>query len=222
MSKYVQVEELGLGFAPQLPMTVKTKKGDTLARLTSDYGYRFHPTLKRIKFHNGVDISSQPSTPLYALEDGVVTRVFNSKVSGNVVEIGYKPTSNGKFKYKVSYSHMVSRAIVNNGKLVSKGQVVGFVGTTGRSTGPHLHLIVKKLQGDGSYDTIDPLKFIGGKLPVSKKIQENGGNWNIEAMADGGIHRSYGKEVSLPVGSIMKNVAAAAMIGAIYFYVNKK
>lgn len=221
MSKYIQVEELGLGFAPQLPMTVKTKKGVPIAWLTSDYGWRMHPTLKYPKHHNGVDIGSQPSTPLYALEDGVVVRVFKSDVSGNVVDIGYKLTSSGKFKYRVSYSHMVSRALVKKGDIVSKGQVVGFVGTTGRSTGPHLHLIVKKLQSDGSYDTTDPLKFIGGKLPVSKKMQEKGGNYSTKIPGEG-FSRDYGKEVKLPASSMMKNLAGVAMIGAVYWYVNKK
>ncbi len=104
------------------------------ARLTSGFGMRMHPLLGYSKMHKGVDFGASTGTPVYAAGDGVVEKASWFGAYGNYIKIKH----NGKLS--TAYAHL-SRygAGVKNGVRVRQGQVIGYVGTTGRSTGPHLH-----------------------------------------------------------------------------------
>ena len=119
-------------------------------RISSYYGYRYHPTLGGVKFHNGVDITGTKSRYIYAIQEGTVTKVGYDGSQGNHISIKH---ANG---YKSTYMHLktlkrkndkgksVKYTIVHEGDHVEKGQVIGVMGTTGRSTGVHLHLSISK------------------------------------------------------------------------------
>gem|GEM_PF-1412727 len=102
------------------------------ARISSPFGMRHHPILGYSKMHTGVDFAAPTGTPIYAAGDGVVKRAGWNGGYGNYVQIRH----NGEFS--TAYGHM-SRILVQSGQRVHQGDVIGRVGTTGRSTGPHLH-----------------------------------------------------------------------------------
>ena len=122
------------------------------AKLTSPYGYRTHPTLGTRKFHNGQDLAAPTGTPIKSPMPGtVVAAGWLSDACGNGIKIDH-PES-----WSTSYCHL-SRDGVRSGQSVNAGSVIGTVGNTGRSTGPHLHLTLKK---DGK--TVDPRKYFNFK-----------------------------------------------------------
>lgn len=100
--------------------------------ITSPFGYRVHPIYGYRKFHSGVDIAVGTGTPVRAISDGVVTRASWYGGFGNCVIISI---GGGR---STLYGHLSGYA-VSNGQYVSKGQTVAYVGSTGASTGPHLH-----------------------------------------------------------------------------------
>ncbi|MEZ5814572.1 MAG: peptidoglycan DD-metalloendopeptidase family protein [Alphaproteobacteria bacterium] len=102
------------------------------ARLSSGFGMRRHPVLGYNKMHKGMDFAASTGTPIYAAGDGVVEHAGRKGGYGNYVRIRHNS------KLKTAYAHMHSIK-VKNGARVKQGQVIGTVGTTGRSTGPHLH-----------------------------------------------------------------------------------
>lgn len=109
------------------------------ARMSSGYGMRKHPILGYSKMHKGVDFAAPRGTPIYAAGDGVVERANRFGSYGNYMRIRHNST------YKTAYAHLKNFArSVKTGKRVKQGQVIGYVGTTGRSTGPHLHYEVMK------------------------------------------------------------------------------
>ncbi|MDR3497718.1 MAG: M23 family metallopeptidase [Parvibaculum sp.] len=104
------------------------------ARITSGFGMRKHPILGFTKFHEGVDFAAPKGTPIYAAGDGVVKIAGWVNGYGNFVELGHAN------KYETAYGHMSAFAKgIRVGTRVHQGQVIGYVGSTGRSTGPHLH-----------------------------------------------------------------------------------
>jgi murein DD-endopeptidase MepM/ murein hydrolase activator NlpD len=104
------------------------------ARLTSGYGMRFHPLLKRRKMHKGVDWAAKPGTPILSAGNGRIEAAKRHAGYGNYVRIKH---ANG---YKTAYAHMLRFGKgIRTGAKVRQGQVIGYVGSTGRSTGPHLH-----------------------------------------------------------------------------------
>lgn len=117
---------------------------------TSFFGPRYHPISKvKREFHFGVDIANITGTPVYAAADGYVHSAnFSSGGYGNRIRVTHK------FGYSSVYAHLHSIA-VRNGQYVKRGQLIGRMGSTGRSTGPHLHFEVRL---DGK--PINPLPFI--------------------------------------------------------------
>jgi murein DD-endopeptidase MepM/ murein hydrolase activator NlpD len=104
------------------------------ARMSSGFGMRRHPVLGYNKMHKGVDFAAPTGTPIYAAGDGVVERAGRNGGYGNYVRIRHNS------KLKTAYAHMSRiRSSVKTGSRVKQGQVIGYVGSTGRSTGPHLH-----------------------------------------------------------------------------------
>lgn len=118
--------------------------------ITSEYGYRVHPLQQTTKFHAGVDIGAQSGQAIYAADTGTVATAATNDSYGNYVLINHGGGS------ATLYAHMSSMA-VSAGQNVTKGQVIGYVGSTGWSTGPHLHFEIR--QG-GS--TVNPLQFFSG------------------------------------------------------------
>lgn len=118
-----------------------------VSRLASGYGSRFHPILKVNKMHKGLDFAASTGTPIYATGDGAVkVSEFNSGY-GNMVVLKH---GNG---YESLYAHM-SRAKVRSGQKVKRGDVIGYVGTTGLSTGAHLHYEIHK-----NGEPVDPIMY---------------------------------------------------------------
>ena len=124
-----------------------------LTRVASGFGYRIDPIYKTTKMHAGIDFTAPQGTPIYATADGTVKTAGNTGNGyGNHVII------NHGYGYETLYGHMV-RVKARNGQAVKRGEVVGWVGSTGKSTGPHLHYEVHKY---GS--KIDPIYFFYNDL----------------------------------------------------------
>jgi murein DD-endopeptidase MepM/ murein hydrolase activator NlpD len=105
-------------------------------RLTSDFGMRMHPILGRMKEHDGIDLAAPTGTPVFATADGLVEKAEWFGGYGLCVQIAHGGS------LETRYGHM-SRLNVAQGEVIHKGDIVGFVGATGRATGPHLHYEVR-------------------------------------------------------------------------------
>jgi murein DD-endopeptidase MepM/ murein hydrolase activator NlpD len=121
----------------------------TNVRLTSNFGYRIHPFSGMRLLHEGLDIANTVWTPIYATADGLVKESSSQTSFGNVVKISH---NNGEFL--TVYAHM-QKAAVTVGQVVKRGDLVGYIGSTGRSTGPHLHYEVHR-----NGRIVDPMAFI--------------------------------------------------------------
>ena len=106
------------------------------ATLTSDFGMRTHPVLGGRRNHKGVDLAQPIGTPVYATADGIVSRAEPFSSYGNYIQIEH----GGELQTR--FGHLSGFAVVA-GEPVHKGQLIGYVGSTGRSTGPHLHYEVR-------------------------------------------------------------------------------
>ena len=117
--------------------------------LTSPFGMRTHPILKVTRMHNGIDMSCAQGTPIYATRAGKVTATsYQAGGAGNYVSINHLDG------FSSIYMHMTNY-VVSEGQTVSQGQLIGYVGSTGLSTGPHLHFGVSYA---GTY--VNPLAYI--------------------------------------------------------------
>jgi murein DD-endopeptidase MepM/ murein hydrolase activator NlpD len=152
---YDEVEELVKNKEKLLARTpaIQPVSNKDLNRIASGFGYRIDPVYKTTKFHAGLDFSAPQGTPIYATADGTVTTAGNTGNGyGNHVII------NHGFGYETLYGHMV-RVKARNGQAVKRGEVIGWVGSTGKSTGPHCHYEVHKYG-----DKIDPIYFFYNDL----------------------------------------------------------
>lgn len=130
---------------------------EELKRLSSGYGMRMHPILKVRKLHPGVDFSAPKGTPIYATGDGEVKKVHTSFGGyGKQVEIDHG------YGYVTKYAHM-SKFNVTKGQKVKRGECIGYVGNSGRSTAPHVHYEVHK---DGK--KIDPVHYFSQDLDAAE------------------------------------------------------
>ena len=137
-------------------------------RIASTFGYRIHPVTKKKSFHAGLDLPAKHGTPIYAPASGVVVYAAKKGPYGNFLLLAHS------YGFKTAYGHL-SRFAVKSGEYVSKGQKIAYVGSTGRSTGPHLHYEVRYLT-----KWLDPKKFMFANLDnineLSAKISKV--NWN--------------------------------------------
>jgi len=131
---------------------IQPVKKEELTRMASGYGMRMHPILKIRKMHEGMDFTAKPGTPIYATGNGRVTRSERSSSFGNVVYIDHG------YGYKTVYAHM-KKIATRKGKKVKRGDIIGYVGNTGRSVSPHLHYEVIK---DGRH--VNPIYYYYGNL----------------------------------------------------------
>ena len=130
-----------------------TPSGDWLVpcyytRLTSPFGYRIHPIYKEWRFHSGVDLAAPLNTPIYATRSGIVTAKQYNSSAGNYVTIDHRDG------FKSSYLHL-TRSVVNVGDWVAAGQLIGYMGSTGASTGSHLHFSIYK-----NGEAVNPCNYV--------------------------------------------------------------
>lgn len=124
-----------------------------LKRISSGFGYRIDPIYKTVKFHPGLDFSAPQGTPIYATANGTV------RTAGNLANgYGNHVIINHGYGYETLYGHMY-RIKVKNGQKVKRGEIIGWVGNTGKSTAPHCHYEVHK---NGS--RLDPVYFFYNDL----------------------------------------------------------
>jgi murein DD-endopeptidase MepM/ murein hydrolase activator NlpD len=120
--------------------------------VVSGFGYRYHPVYKILKMHTGIDMVGQYGSPVYATADGVVSELEGYSGYGIVVFI------NHGYGYQTLYGHL-SKKIVQPGQKVKRGQVVGYMGSTGLSVGTHLHYEVLK-----NGQKVNPIHYFFGNL----------------------------------------------------------
>jgi murein DD-endopeptidase MepM/ murein hydrolase activator NlpD len=124
-----------------------------LTRVASGFGYRIDPIYKTVKLHAGLDFAAPQGTPIYATANGTVTVAGNTGNGyGNHVVI------NHGYGYETLYGHMV-KVKARVGQQIKRGEVIGYVGSTGKSTGPHCHYEVHK-----NGQKIDPVYFFYNDL----------------------------------------------------------
>ena len=132
---------------------IQPVRSENLTRMASGYGWRSDPFTKARKKHEGMDFSAPVGTPVYASGDGLVTRADqNSAGYGKHIRIDHG------FGYISLYGHL-SNYNVRKGQKVKRGDLIGFVGNTGRSQGPHLHYEIYK-----NNSAINPINFYYGNL----------------------------------------------------------
>lgn len=105
-------------------------------KVSSKFGYRTDPFTKKRRFHSGIDLKASKGTEAYAMLAGVIEKVGRDESRGNYIMIRHD-------EYVVTYCHL-SRILVSQGQIVEPGGPVGLVGSTGRSTGPHLHIMLHR------------------------------------------------------------------------------
>ncbi|HSQ95870.1 MAG TPA: M23 family metallopeptidase [Croceibacterium sp.] len=133
-------------------------------RLSSTFGEREHPVLGGMRMHEGLDLAVASGTPVRAPADGVVEKASWFSSYGNFIEIAH----GGNMETR--YGHLSAYNVVA-GQVVHKGDVIGYVGTTGRSTGPHLHYEVRI-----SGQAVDPTPYMQmGTLAISANATAVGG-----------------------------------------------
>jgi len=117
-------------------------------RIASPFGYRIHPVTHKNTFHAGLDLPAKYGTPIYAPASGVVVYAAKKGAYGNFMLITHS------YGFKTAYGHL-SKFAVKSGDYVTKGQKIAYVGSTGRSTGPHLHYEIRYLT-----KWVDPKPFM--------------------------------------------------------------
>lgn len=119
-------------------------------RISSDYGKRLHPIERKYKEHNGIDMAAEIGTPVHAAAEGVVTSIQHSRTGyGKSIIIQHD------YGFTTRYAHMAITFVLKKGQKVRLGEIIGMVGSTGKSTGNHLHYeIIKKEK------FLNPIRFI--------------------------------------------------------------
>jgi murein DD-endopeptidase MepM/ murein hydrolase activator NlpD len=138
---------------------IQPVKNEELKHMASGFGYRSDPFTKIRKFHKGMDFSAKSGTPIYATGDGVV-KAADASLSGygNHIEISHG------YGYLTLYAHL-SKYKVRAGQKVRRGDIIGYVGSTGRSEAPHLHYEVHK-----NGEVVNPLNFYYGSISAKEYV----------------------------------------------------
>ena len=152
---YVEIDDLLKNKEKLLVSTpaIQPVSNKDLTRVASGFGYRIDPIYKTVKLHAGLDFAAPQGTPIYATANGTVTVAGNTGNGyGNHVVI------NHGYGYETLYGHMV-KVKARVGQQIKRGEVIGYVGSTGKSTGPHCHYEVHK-----NGQKIDPVYFFYNDL----------------------------------------------------------
>lgn len=128
--------------------------------VTSNYGWRVHPTLQSKEFHRGLDLRAPMNTPIYATASGVIEYAGMHAKSGygNLIILDHA------FGFKTYYGHL-NKVAVTPGTFVKKGDLIGYTGSTGMSSGPHLHYEIRYIQR-----VLDPTEFVNWSAKNYKQI----------------------------------------------------
>jgi murein DD-endopeptidase MepM/ murein hydrolase activator NlpD len=154
-----------------IPAILPVKLAD-LTRMASGYKWRMHPILKIRKFHKGMDFTAPVGTPIYASGNGRVVKAKRSATFGKVIYIDHG------YGYETVYAHM-SKMKARRGQKVKRGDLIGYVGNTGRSVSAHLHYEVHK-----NGRAINPINFYYGDLTpeefsaMQKAAEEEGQSYD--------------------------------------------
>lgn len=176
----------------------------THARISSTFTKRrFHPILKKWKAHLGVDYAAPPGTPIMAAGSGRLSYVGRMGAYGNLIKITHDDG------YETRYAHMRSfRKGMKRGKYVKKGQVIGYVGTTGRSTGPHLHFELRK-----HGQAINPLRVV---QVATKKLKGKEYNAFLQ------VKENYDQSIALHLENETRYTKVPIKSRVCYFYYKPK
>jgi len=146
-----RVAEIRDYLSEQRDIYMSTPKGwPVRGYISSKFGYRIHPQRKTREFHTGLDIAARPGSPVMATADGIVSYAGWSGANGNLVVIEHG------FGYTTAYAHN-KKILVAVGQKVKRGDVIAYTGSTGRSTGPHVHYEVWI-----DRKPVNPRTYIGG------------------------------------------------------------
>lgn len=138
---------------------IQPVRNENLKSMVSGFGYRTDPFTKAKKMHEGMDFTAKIGTPIYATGDGVVERADNTASGfGNHIVIQHG------FGYETLYGHL-SRYKCRAGQRINRGDIIGYVGSTGRSEGPHLHYEVHK-----NGKVVNPLNFYYGNISAVEYV----------------------------------------------------
>jgi len=138
---------------------IQPVRNENLKRMASGFGYRTDPFTKARKMHEGMDFTAKTGTPIFATGDGVVERADNTVSGyGNHIVIRHG------FGYETLYGHL-SKYKSRAGQRVKRGDIIGYVGSTGRSEGPHLHYEVHK-----NGKVVNPLNFYYGNISAVEYV----------------------------------------------------
>lgn len=138
---------------------IQPVKNEDLKQMASGFGYRSDPFTKIRKFHKGMDFSAKTGTPIFATGDGIVRKADASLSGyGNHIEISHG------YGYLTLYAHL-SKYKVRAGQKVKRGDIIGYVGSTGRSEAPHLHYEVHK-----NGEVVNPLNFYYGSISAKEYV----------------------------------------------------
>ena len=138
---------------------IQPVRNENLKRMVSGFGYRTDPFTKVRKMHEGMDFTAKKGTPIFATGDGVVARADNTASGyGNHIVIRHG------YGYETLYGHL-SKYKCRAGQKVKRGEIIGFVGSTGRSEGPHLHYEVHK-----NGKVVNPLNFYYGNISAVEYV----------------------------------------------------
>ncbi len=147
--------------------------------IASPFAWRIHPVLKTRTFHPAVDLRGPVGLPVYATADGVVEYAGYNATSG----YGYMVILEHNFGFKTRFAHMMRKDVVKKGQFVKKGDLIGYNGSTGMTTGPHLHYEVRFIQ-----QALDPESFL---------------NWNNK-----NFNQIFEKETRVPWQSLITAVTS--------------
>ncbi len=145
--------------------------------ITSKFGYRMHPKLKRREFHRGSDMKAKMRTPVYATADGIVEYAGKHKKSG----FGRLVILQHNYGFRVYFGHL-NKIVIESGKFVKKGDLIAYTGNSGMSSGPHLHYEIRFIGR-----AINPFWFI---------------KWNVE-----NYEEIFEKEKKIPWQSLITAIA---------------
>ncbi len=158
LDEILKLAEAKSEFLSAIP-AIQPVRNENLKQMASGFGYRTDPFTKARKMHEGMDFTAKSGTPIYATGDGVVLKADNSASGyGNHIVIRHG------FGYETLYAHL-SKYKARAGQRVKRGDVIGYVGSTGRSEAPHLHYEVIK-----DNKVVNPLNFYYGNISAVEYV----------------------------------------------------
>ena len=148
------------GYPSILPVKLQQENGEKYSYwYSSGFGWRIHPLTKKREFHQGLDIKTLSGVPVIAAANGIIVKAETNGYFGKTVEIEHEGDH-----FKTLYAHLKDYAEgLEVEQKVTRGQIIGYVGNTGRSTGAHLHYAVYEIEKER---WVNPIKYILDQQPT--------------------------------------------------------